>query len=158
MGIRYHGWAVSRDEVIEATDDPWPVIRRADQRHHLAGWTNTSLDKAWWRMQALFSSEQTRVRRRGYDLVAGDVTYPEEAALGYLPHIGVIDRDRVREIALDLASVKDVDVRQHSTDLRYSDESRRESDREYLTYYLGVARSFTEDAAARGHGIVYSIG
>jgi hypothetical protein len=70
----------------------------------------------------------------------------------------VIDRDHVREIALDLASVKDVDVRQHSTELRYSDESRRESDREYLTYYLGVARSFTEDAAARGHGIVYSIG
>ncbi|HEY5783987.1 MAG TPA: DUF1877 family protein [Microlunatus sp.] len=158
MGIRYYGWAVSRDEVIEATDDPWPVIRRADQRHDLAGWTNTSLDKAWWRMQALFSAERTRVRRPGYDLVAGAVTYPEEAALGYLPHIGVIDRDHVREIALDLASVKDVDVRQHSAELRYSDESRRESDREYLTHYLGVARSFTEDAAAQGHGIVYSIG
>ncbi len=30
--------------------------------------------------------------------------------------------------------------------------------REYLTYFLGVAQSFTADAAARGHGIVYSIG
>jgi hypothetical protein len=90
MGIRYYGWAVSHDEVIEATDDPWPVIRRADQRHHLPGWTNTSLDKAWWRMQELFSSEGMLVRRPGYDLVAGDVTYPEGYEQDYLPHIAVL--------------------------------------------------------------------
>jgi hypothetical protein len=158
MGIRYYGWAVSHEEVIEARDDPWPVIRRADQRHDLRGWTNISLDKAWWRMQALFSPEGTQVRRPGYDLVAGDVTYPEGYEQGYVPHIGVLGREQIPQIASDLASVRAADLRQHSSGLRYDDESRRESDREYLTYYLGVARSFTEDAASRGHGIVYSIG
>ena len=158
MGIRYYGWAVSRDEVIEATDDPWPVIRRADQRHNLPGWTNTSLDKAWWRMQALFSSDGTLIRRPGYDLVAGDVTYPEGYEQGYIPHIGVLGCQQIPQIARDVASVGSADVRQHSAGLRYADESQRESDREYLEHFLGVARAFTEDAAARGHGIVYSIG
>lgn len=157
MGIRYYGWAVSRDEVIEATDDPWPVIRRADQRHDLPGWTNTSLDKAWWRLQQLFSSQGALNRRPGYDLVAGDVTYPDGYEKGYLAHIGVLGCDQVPQIARDLASVTDAEVRQHSAGLRYDDESRRESDREYLAHFLGEARSFAEDAAARGHGIVYCI-
>jgi hypothetical protein len=46
MGIRYYGWAINANEVDEAADDPWQVIRRADQRHNLPGWTNTDFDKA----------------------------------------------------------------------------------------------------------------
>ncbi len=46
MGIRYYGWAITDDEAAEAKTDPWPVIRRADHRHHEPGWTNTDFDKA----------------------------------------------------------------------------------------------------------------
>ena len=158
MGIRYYGWAVSHDEVIEAEDDPWPVIRRADQRHYRPDWTNTDFDKAWPLLQRLFSSDSPRSRRPGYDLVAGNVTYPDDGGLGYLPHIGVLAPLRVREVADDVAAVGPEDVRHLSAVLCYGDESRREDEREYLEYYLGVAQSFTADAAARGHGIVYSIG
>lgn len=158
MGIRYYGWAISQDEVIEAKADPWPVIRRADQRHHLPDWTNTDFDKAWPLMQRLFSPERPQAVRPGYDLVAGDVTYPEGGGLGHLPHIGVLDAARAREVADDVASVGPGDVRELSAVLCYDDESRRVGDREYLTYYLGVAQSFTADAASRGHGILYSIG
>ena len=158
MGIRYYGWSISRDEVIEAKTDPWPVIRRADQRHDLPDWTNTDFDKAWPLLQRLFSPDWPRSRRPGYELVAGNVTYPDTARLGYLPHIGVLDPVRVLAVAEDVASVGPEDVRELSAGLCYDDESRREVERDYLAYYLGEAQSFTADAAARGHGILYSIG
>jgi len=95
MGIRYYGWAISPEEVNEATDDPWPVIRRADKRHSLPGWTNTDFDKAWRLMQQLFRPGWDQVRP-AYQLVAGDVTYPYGYERGYLPHIGVLPADLVR--------------------------------------------------------------
>lgn len=156
MGIRYYGWAVTSDEVIEAMDDPWPVIRRADQRHDIPGWTNTDFDKAWWRMQQLFSPDWPRTRP-AYDLVAGNVTYPHGYDKGYLPHVGVLAPDRVPEIARDLATVRREDVRELCEQLCYGDAEERASDEDYVSYYLTEARNFVDDAAARGHGIVYAI-
>lgn len=156
MGIRYYGWAISPDEVMQAADDPWSVIRRADQRYRTPGWTNTDFDKAWPLMQQLFCQDPWQ-RRPGYDLVAGDVTYPYGYEAGYEPHVGVLAPDRVPAIARDVASVTPADLRQFSAGRCYSDESRRASDLEYLSFYLGEAREFTADAAARGHGIIYLI-
>lgn len=158
MGIRYYGWAVSHHEVIEADENPSSVIAKAEQRHYSPNWTNTDFDKAWPLLQRLFSTDGPFSRRPSYDLVAGDVTYPEGYEKGYLPHIGVLGCEQVREIARDVALVGSTDVLGLSAVLCYDDESRRADDREYLAYYLGVAQSFTADAAARGHGILYSIG
>lgn len=157
MGIRYYGWAISADEVIEAADDPWPVIRRADRRYHLPGWTNTDFDKAWPLMQGLLSPHWPETRP-GYALLAGDVTYPHGALQGYEPHIGVLAPDRVPAVARDVGSVSPGDVRQYLAYLCYDDQERRRTDERYLTHYLAAARDFTADAAARGHGIIYQIG
>ena len=168
MGIRYYGWAISPDEVTQAADDPWPVIRRADQRHDTPGWTNTYFDKAWPLMQRFFrpdpwpslslpTASNTPDPRPGYELVAGDVTYPYGYDAGYEPHVGVVTPDRVPAIARDVASVTPADLRQFSAGLRYSEERRRQDDLDYLSYYLKEAMEFTADAAARGHGIIYLI-
>lgn len=156
MGIRYYGWAIHADEVTEAADHPRRVIRRADRRHYLPGWTNTSFDKAWHLMQRLFSPDWPRTRP-GYELVAGDVTYPHDLAEGYEPYIGVLSCDRLPAIARDVASVSTADVRLSCAGLCYDDRRRRD-DVGYLTHYVAAAKAFTADAAARGHGIVYMIG
>lgn len=156
MGIRYYGWAISPDEVTQAADDPWPVIRRADQRHDMPGWTNTYFDKAWPLMQRLFRPDSFH-SRPGYELVAGDVTYPHGYDAGYEPHVGVVAPDRVPAIARDIASITLADLRQFSAGLCYSEESRRADDLDHLSYYLKEADVFTADAAARGHGIIYVI-
>lgn len=156
MGIRYYGWAISANEVDEAADDPWQVIRRADQRHNLPGWTNTDFDKAWRLMQGLFSPQWPDTRP-GYELVAGDVTYPHGYLEGYLPHIGVLAPTRVPVVARDVSSISPADVRGFCSSLCYDDQQRRQDDQEYLMYHLSAAQGFTADAAARGHGIIYVI-
>ena len=107
-------------------------------------------------MQRLFRPDYSQCRP-GYDLVAGDVTYPHGYEAGYEPYVGVLARDRVPAIARDIASVSPGDLRQFSATLRYDDESRRQDDLDYLSYYLKEATAFTADAAARGHGIIYVI-
>jgi hypothetical protein len=160
MGIRYYGWAITEDEVTEALQDPRPVIRRADQRYNAPGWPHaaTCLDKAWLFMQQLLSPDWPRSRRPGYELVAGDVSYPFGYSKGYEPHIAVLSPDRVSVIARDMASITPSDVRGFCDGLIVDDDVRRRDEVDYLTYYVGVASTFTADAAARECGIVYQIG
>lgn len=157
MGIRYYGWAITDDEAAEAETEPWPVIRRADRRGDEPGWTNTCFDKAWPLLQRLFTPEGVRQPRPGYELVAGDVTYPYGYLEGYEPYVGVIARDRVPAIARDVASVSRSDVRLFCSGLRYGDQQLRRDDEGYLAYHLAKAQTFTADAAARGHAILYLI-
>lgn len=157
MGIRYYGWAISADEVTEAADEPWQVIGRADQRHDRPGWTNTYLDKAWGLMQGLFAPGWLQTRP-GYELVAGDVTYPNGSLDGYEPHIGVLAGDRVPAVARDVSSVSPAELHTFCAGLRYDDQQRRQDAEKYLMHYLTAAQRFTADAAARGHGIIYLIG
>lgn len=157
MGIRYYGWALSPEEVTQAMDDPMPLIQRADRRYRQPGWTNPDFDKAWPLMQQLFSPGWPQIPRPGYELVAGNVKYLPDDLYAYEPHVGLLAPDRVPAIARDVASVSPADVRELCVGLCYDDERRRQDDVEYVTYYLAEAQSFTADAAARGHGIVYMI-
>lgn len=154
MGIRWYGWEISPEEARQAALDPWPIIRIADRRYGDPRWGVIDLDKAWVGMQRLFSDPRhtgNPVPRAAFGLVAGDVTYPLGYSDGYEPYVAVIDVATVRAIARDLAKVDDGDVRAYAeawAPLGYPEE---------IQHFIPVARSFAEDAAARGNCIIYVI-
>ncbi|MGI8415577.1 MAG: DUF1877 family protein [Nakamurella sp.] len=170
MGIRWYGWAVTPEEAEIARTEPWTVIRLADERHDRSGWTNADLDKAWRYMQQLFADENEgcwarrrpahgrgprpaygRALRPAYDLVAGDVTYPNGYEAGYLPHIGILQAERVREISHDLATISTSAIKS------YFLGQGQPAEVDYVGEYMKQARDFTADAASRGHAVVYMI-
>lgn len=85
--------------------------------HVRAGWGVTGFDKAWTGLQRFFSDPGRTghcAKRPAFDLVAGDVTYPNGYSDGYEPHVAVIGAAVVREIARDLAIVTDPDIREYA--------------------------------------------
>jgi hypothetical protein len=158
MGIRWYGWAVTSDEAERARSDPWPVIRVADDRHDIPGWTDAYFDKAWRPMQCLFADpyrEGAFKPRPAYSLVAGDVTYIETGE--YSAHVGLVSAEQVRAISNDLEAVTRADVRAFCGHW-FPDESDRASMEErYVFQFLEEAKEFTADAASRGHWVIYVI-
>ncbi|HEX7373982.1 MAG TPA: DUF1877 family protein [Steroidobacteraceae bacterium] len=154
MGIRWYGWEITAEESQRAAADPWPVIREADKRCGDPSWAVTDFDKAWVGMQRLFS-DPTRAGsftpRPAYELVAGDVTYPNGYADGYDAYIGLIPARRVPVIARDLRTVTDADLRSYGEAWGPCDY------REEVAYFLDVAREFADDVASRGHDVMYAI-
>lgn len=154
MGIRWYGWEISREELRRAESDPWPVIRAADARSYDPDWGVIGMDKAWSGMQRLFSdpSESGHFQPRpAFGLVAGNVTYPDGACGEYLPYIGLLDEDSVRQIAQDLQTVSDADLR---ADAEAWEPCGYPSE---LSHFVPIAREFTADAASRGHCLIYVI-
>lgn len=161
MGIRWYGWAVTPEEAEIARTEPWAAIRLADKRDDQSGWTNAGLDKAWRFMQQLFADEgegcrarrpaHGRAPRPAYDLVAGDVTYPNGYDAGYLPHIGILRAERVREISRDLATISPSAIKS------YFLGRGQPAEVDCVSEYIKQAHDFTADAASRGHAVVYMI-
>lgn len=154
MGIRWYGWEITANEARRAATDPWPVIREADQRYADPSWAAAGFDKAWTGMQRLFSEPAGTGRftpRPAFELVAGDVTYPDGYEAGYEPYVGLIPARRVHAIARDLHTVTEADIRRYGeawAPLGYANE---------LDHFLRVAREFTDDVSSRGHDIIYVI-
>ena len=112
MGIRWYGWDVTAEEAERARLDPWAVIRIADDRHDVPGWSITDLDKAWLPLQRLFSDprhERVFQPRPGFSLVEGDVRNLSSGE--YEAHIGILSAEQVRIISDDLELVSRYDVR-----------------------------------------------
>jgi hypothetical protein len=72
-------------------------------------------------------------------------------------YVGLVPADRVPVVARDVDSVGDSDVRALCRGRRYGRAEDRLADEDYLSHFLAEAKTFTADAAARGHGIIYVI-
>ena len=158
MGIRWYGWDVTAEEAERARLDPWAVIRIADDRHDVPGWSITDLDKAWLPLQRLFSDprhERVFQPRPGFSLVEGDVRYLSSGE--YEAHIGILSAEQVRIISDDVELVSRFDVRAFCRSWNADGPRRAVSEEGYVLQFLEQAKDFAADAASRGHCVMYAI-
>ena len=166
MGIRYYAYPITADEYLLALerprafigDDPlmdaWgPILEQPEMLY---------LDKCWSDLQLLLGPLDGQPERPAFQLVDGQVTHIET---GWIPFERVLSPAQVQEVAADLATVTDTDVRRIAALYPRSNAAAWTSDlddveieREYIAHHLAAAQSFTARLASDGRGLVYLIG
>jgi len=115
------------------------------------------LDKSWREFQRLLTWSHRVPADTGFDLVRGDVTYPEGYENGYLCHYGILTPEEAEVVARELAHIDKVDVLAMYVEKGRVGDRLRE-DVSYVGYHLERAKEFVSRRAAAGEGIVYRIG
>lgn len=73
---------------------------------------------------------------------------------GWIPFVRCLSPDEVIQVSRDLALVGEADVRLALTEGGFWTID----DLDYVLFHLAEAKSFVDDLAARGEGLVYLIG
>lgn len=155
MGIRYYGFALAAKDVWAARADPHTYVHAAEAESLRRGWSDACVDKAWSYLQHLFGGRRWTLEddpppRPAYRLVAGNV---QETGQGYLPYYGVLTPAEMREIAPDIASVTEADVRRHCAE----SVALSHADVRWIAHALDQATTFSHDVVRRGQGAIYAI-
>jgi hypothetical protein len=158
MGIRYYAYPIDADQYEDAVKDP---CRFHGSDPLMDAWGSEDeqpemlyLDKCWYQLQILFSTEPVVPDRPALRLVEGQVTDTE---MGWIPHERALSAAEVAEIAADLATIGEADIRRLLPQLNRWDETP-EQIVGYVTKFLADSQEFTSRLAAGGRGLVYMIG
>lgn len=158
MGIPYYAYPIAAHHYEEAVKDPCrfhgsdPLMDawgpKKDQPEML------HLDKSWNELQVLFGTGSGVTDRPALKLVGGRVT---EVEMGWIPYERAVSPSEVKQIAADLALIRESDIRRLLPKLnRWNDEPEQKF--EYVAQFLAQAKAFTTKLASEGRGLVYMIG
>ena len=157
MGIRYYAYPITADQYPLAQEDPC-AFHGVDPV--MDAWAPENekpemlyLDKCWRELQTMLGSSSGRPGRPAHQLVDGHVTQTET---GWIPHEVALSPAQVAEIAADLKTVNEADVRRALPD--FGSHQPDDEKFEYVAQYLGEAQRFTAALADSGRGLVYMIG
>jgi hypothetical protein len=158
MGIRYYAYPIDADQYEEAVKDP---CRFHGSDPLMDAWGPTDeqpemlyLDKCWHELQVLFSTGSGVADRPALSLVEGQVTHVE---MGWIPFERALSPAEVAEIASDLETIGEADIRRLLPQLNRWNETP-EQVYSYVANFLANAQEFTTRLAADGRGLVYMIG
>jgi hypothetical protein len=158
MGIRYYAYPITADQYEAAVENP---CRFHGSDPLMDAWGPEDeqpemlyLDKCWYELQVLLGPASGVVDRPALQLVDGQVTNVD---LGWIPYERALSPEQVREVAADLATVGESDIRGLLTELNRWNDSPEHSF-SYVAQYLAAAQNFTAQLARDGRGLVYMIG
>jgi hypothetical protein len=156
MGIRYFAKSIDTDDYLRIGAGPCPTCgarpHTRERDYEQPEPDELDLDKSWHYLQRLFASIGMTAAA---ELVAGNVT---NTWSGWISHQGTVAPDRVRRVAVELASVRTDQVRaQFHNGEEWLDE-RSGQDFDYVLENLAAAVRFTAKVASDNRGIVYYIG
>lgn len=156
MGIRYLAISIDLDDYAHISAGPCPTCGsrpHAREREYDEPEPDIlDLDKSWGYLQGIFGSIGLRAAS---ELIEGDVTH---TSTGWIPYQGTVAPARVKEVAAELASVSERQVRAYFQAGNLWKDERSKQDFEYVNSYVGSARQFAEKVAGDDRGIVYYIG
>ena len=157
MGIRYYAYPIAAEDYETALEDPCP-FHGSDPFADAWGSRDARpemlyLDKCWHELQQMFGPNSGASARPAFALVEGQVTHVE---MGWIPYERALSPREVQEIASDIATVGDDDIRKFMA--QRPSRSDDEQEFSYVQQFLGEAQHFVTRLANDGRGLVYMIG